>query len=307
MSATDDEEARIAAIRSFNRFYTRAIGLLGRYLDSPWTLTEARVFYELFARDGLTAAELCEALGLDAGYLSRILKKFEAEGYLTRAASPADGRRSILTLTPAGRAAFAPYDEASRREIAATLTRLPRPDRDRLVAAMVTVEGLMKGAGADIVIRRHRPGDIGAIVAGQARVYAGEYGWDDTFESMVAEIGAEFLKTHNPGRERAFIADRGGEVVGSVFCIDAGEGVAKLRMLYVDASTRGTGLGRRLVADCIAFAKEIGYRRMTLWTNDILASARRIYQQEGFVLVAEEKHHSFGVDLIGQNWDLDLA
>lgn len=158
-----------------------------------------------------------------------------------------------------------------------------------------------------ITIRPHKPGDMGDVIAGQARLYVGEYGWDGTFEALVAEIAAEFLKTQNPARERAFIAERAGQVVGSVFCIDAGGDTAKLRMLYVDAAARGTGLGRRLVRECLAFARAAGYRRMTLWTNDVLAGARRIYEAEGFVLVAEEKHHSFGVDLVGQTWELDLT
>jgi len=210
-------------------------------------------------------------------------------------------------LTKAGRVTFAPYDRASRDEMGAVLERLGAADRGRLVGAMGLIERLMIEGGDEVIVRRHKPGDMGAIIAGQARVYAEEFGWDDTFEALVAEIGAEFLKGHDPARERAFIAERGGQVVGSVFCIDAGEGVAKLRMLYVDEAARGLGLGRRLVADCIAFARQVGYRRMMLWTNDILASARRIYQAEGFVLTAEEKHHSFGVDLVGQTWELDLT
>jgi DNA-binding MarR family transcriptional regulator/predicted N-acetyltransferase YhbS len=302
-----DHDHQVAAVRGFNRFYTRAIGLLGRYLDGPLSLTETRIFYELSTRDGLTAATLCAELGLDAGYLSRILKKFEAAGHLVRATSRADARQSILSLTPEGRRAFAPFDAASRREVGAVLDRLAEPDRERLVAAMTLVQRLMAGERQEIVIRRHQPGDIGAIVAGQARIYAGEFGWNDEFEALVAEIGAAFLKSHDPIRERAFIAERAGEVVGSVFCVDGGEGVAKLRMLYVDAAARGTGLGRRLVADCIAFARSAGYTKLTLWTNDVLENARRIYLAEGFTLVAEEKHHSFGVDLVGQNWDLDLS
>ncbi len=302
-----DLDDQIAAIRGFNRFYTRAVGLLGRYLGAGWSLTEARILYELFSRDGLSASDLCDELGLDAGYLSRILRRFEADGLLGRQTAPQDGRRSLLSLTPAGRAAFAPVDRASRDEIGAMLARLASGDRARLVAAMESVRDLLAGEGPGVVIRRHRPGDIGAIVAGQARIYTRDYGWNDEFEALVAEIGAAFLKDNNPARERAFIADRAGEVVGSVFCVDGGEGIAKLRMLYVDPSERGTGLGRRLVRDCIAFARDAGYAGMTLWTNDILAAARRIYLDEGFVLAAEEKHHSFGVDLVGQNWTLDFG
>jgi DNA-binding MarR family transcriptional regulator/predicted N-acetyltransferase YhbS len=307
MLSPEADNAQIAAIRGFNRYYTRAIGLLGRYLDAPWSLTESRVFYELFARQGLTAATLCDELGLDAGYVSRILKKFEAAGWLARTPSAEDGRRAILSLTEEGRRVFAPYDRASREATGAVLERLGEADRDRLVGAMGLIQRLMAEGGEEVVIRGHRPGDMGAIVAGQARVYAQEFGWDDTFEALAAEIGAAFLKSHDPARERAFIAERGGQVVGSVFCIDAGEDVAKLRMLYVDAAARGLGLGRRLVGDCIAYAKGVGYRRMTLWTNDILLSARRIYLAEGFVLTAEEPHHSFGVDLVGQTWELDLT
>ncbi|MCZ8315199.1 helix-turn-helix domain-containing GNAT family N-acetyltransferase [Phreatobacter sp.] len=300
-------DAQIAAIRGFNRFYTRAIGLLGHYLGGPWSLTEARVLYELFTRDGLTARDLGAELGLDAGYLSRILGRFERDGLLVRSPAPEDGRRQVLALTAAGRAAFAPYDQASRDEVAGLLARLGPADRDRLVGAMTEIQGVMAGEGAAVTIRRHRLGDMGAIIAGQARVYATEYGWNDEFEALAAEIGAAFLKSNDPARERAFIAERRGEVVGSVFCVDGGEGVAKLRMLYVDASTRGTGLGKRLVAECIAFAREAGYRGMTLWTNDCLTAARGIYVAEGFVLASEERHQSFGVDLVGQNWTLDFG
>ncbi len=304
---SDELDGQIAAVRGFNRFYTRAIGLLGRYLGGSWSLTEARVLYELFTRDGLAASDLCEELGLDPGYLSRILRRFDAEGLISRSPAPEDARRSLLSITAAGRAAFSPYDEASRAEVGTMLARLGPGDRDRLVAAMATVRDLVAGEGPEVVVRRHRPGDMGEIIAGQARIYAGEYGWNDEFEALVAEIAAAFLKANDPARERAFIADRAGEVVGSVFCVDGGGGIAKLRMLYVDASQRGTGLGRRLVRDCIAFAKAAGYAGMTLWTNDCLAAARRIYVDEGFVLAAEEKHHSFGVDLVGQNWTLDFG
>ncbi|AVO44571.1 bifunctional helix-turn-helix transcriptional regulator/GNAT family N-acetyltransferase [Phreatobacter cathodiphilus] len=304
---TTELDAQIAAVRGFNRFYTRAIGLLGRYLGSSWSLTEARVLYELFTREGLTASDLCAELGLDAGYLSRMLRRFEADGLVSRQPAPEDARRSLISLTAAGREAFSPYDRASRAEVAAMLERLAPGERDRLVACMEAVRGLVAGEGAPLVVRRHRPGDMGAIISGQARIYTREYGWNDEFEALAAEIAAAFLKANDPARERAFIAERAGEVVGSVFCVDGGEGIAKLRMLYVDASQRGTGLGRRLVRDCIAFAKGAGYRGMTLWTNDILAAARRIYVDEGFVLQAEERHHSFGVDLVGQNWTLDFG
>jgi DNA-binding MarR family transcriptional regulator/N-acetylglutamate synthase-like GNAT family acetyltransferase len=304
---TTELDAQIAAVRGFNRFYTRAIGLLGRYLGSSWSLTEARVLYELFIRDGLAASDLCAELGLDAGYLSRMLRRFEADGLVLREPAPDDARRSLISLTAAGREAFTPYDRASRAEVAAMLERLAPGERDRLVASMAAVRDLVAGEGAPVIVRRHRPGDMGAIIAGQAHIYSAEYGWNDEFEALVAEIAAGFLKSNDAARERAFIAERAGEVVGSVFCVDGGEGVAKLRMLYVDGSERGTGLGRRLVRDCIAFAKGAGYRGITLWTNDCLAAARRIYVDEGFALVSEERHHSFGVDLVGQNWTLDFG
>jgi DNA-binding MarR family transcriptional regulator/GNAT superfamily N-acetyltransferase len=307
MSSVTELDHQVGAVRRFTRFYTRAVGLLGRYLGCPLPLTEVRVFYELFTRDGLTAGLLCDELGLDPGYLSRILKRFEASGYLVRTPDGEDRRQNRLSLTPQGRAFFAPYDEASRRDTAAALGRLGLPDRDRLVGAMATIETVMGGQGPAVAIRAHRPGDIGAIIGGQARVYAEEFGWNIEFEALVAEIGAAFLRNFDPGRERAFIAEHASTVVGSVFCVDAGGDTAKLRMLYVDRSMRGTGLGRRLVQDCIAFAAAAGYRRMTLWTNDVLVAARRIYEAEGFVLVAREEHHSFGVDLVGENWDLDLT
>ncbi len=294
---TTELDAQIAAVRGFNRFYTRAIGLLGRYLGSSWSLTEARILYELFTRDGLAASDLCAELGLDAGYLSRMLRRFEADGLVLREAAPDDARRSLISLTAAGREAFTPYDRASRAEVAAMLERLAPGERDRLVASMAAVRDLVAGEGAPVIVRRHRPGDMGAIIAGQARIYSAEYGWNDEFEALVAEIAAGFLKSNDAARERAFIAERAGEVVGSVFCVDGGEGVAKLRMLYVDGSER----------DCIAFAKGAGYRGITLWTNDCLAAARRIYVDEGFALVSEERHHSFGVDLVGQNWTLDFG
>ncbi|QCK87055.1 GNAT family N-acetyltransferase [Phreatobacter aquaticus] len=302
-----EQDRHVAPVRRFNRFYTRAVGLIGRYLGSSLTLAEARVLYELYTRDALTGASLATELALDAGYLSRILKRFEDQGWIARTPSPDDGRQNLIALTPEGRAYFAPFDAASRVEIASHIAHLDEPARDRLVAAMGLIERLISGTPEEIVIRPHRSGDIGAVIAGQARVYTQEYGWNDEFEALVAEIGAAFLKANDPARERAFIADRAGEVVGSVFCVDAGEGMAKLRMLYVDRSTRGTGLGKRLVAECIGFAKDAGYRRMTLWTNDILSAARKIYLAEGFGLVAEENHHSFGVDLVGQNWELDLT
>lgn len=298
---------QIARVRAFNRFYTRAAGLLGRYLDSPWSLTEVRVLYELFVRDGLTAGQLCEELGLDPGYLSRLLRRFEAGGLIARRPDPADRRRSLIGLTAMGRDGFAPFEAASRRQVGTLLAGLRPGERLRLVRAMDTVEQLLAGNGREVVIRRHRPGDVSLIVAAQARLYQGEFGWNHEYEALAARIAADFIERHDPARERAFVAERAGEVVGAVFCVDAGQGVAKLRLLHVDAGERGTGLGRRLVRDCIAFARAAGYRRMTLWTNSVLVAARQLYEAEGFVMTASEPHRSFGVDLIGETWELDLT
>lgn len=309
-----DSEAKLraqgAAVRDFNRFYTRQAGLLEEGLvKSPFSLTEARVIYELANRDGLTASILGRELGLDAGYLSRILKRFARKGLLDRVRSERDGRRSVLVLTAAGRAAFKPMNEVSQAEAEALLASLTVPQRERLLAAMATIRDLL-GEGKELdppfVTRPHRPGDIGWAVSRQAALYHEEFGWDGTFEALVAEIGAEFIKSFDPEWENCWIAERKGEPVGSVFLVRQSEEVAKLRMLYVDAAARGLGIGGRLVETCIAFAREKGYRTLTLWTNDVLVSARRIYEAAGFELAAEEPHHSFGVDLVGQYWELKL-
>jgi DNA-binding MarR family transcriptional regulator/N-acetylglutamate synthase-like GNAT family acetyltransferase len=304
------QEEQVAAVRAFSRFYTRQIGLLEEHLyDSEFSLTEVRVIYELAQRDGLTASDLGRDLGLDAGYLSRLLKRFEARGLVIRTPSEHDARQSVLALTPEGRAAFAPLDQASHDEIAAMLDRLPADERESLVAAMRRVQRLLGGAPEPeppYRLRGPRPGDIGWVVHRQGLLYATEYGWDQTFEALVAEIAAAFVKNFDPARENAWIAEREGEIVGSVFLVRQSDEIAKLRLLYVEASARGLGLGRRLVDECIRFARDRGYRTLTLWTNDVLVSARRIYEAAGFRLVEEERHHSFGKDLVGQNWVLDL-
>ncbi|MEX0923933.1 MAG: helix-turn-helix domain-containing GNAT family N-acetyltransferase [Rhodovibrionaceae bacterium] len=303
-------DAQVAAMRDFTRFYSRQAGLLEEgLLKSEFSLTEARVLYELATQQGLTATGIGRDLGLDAGYLSRILKKFERRGLLQRALSRSDARQNVLELTDAGRAAFVPLNEASQAEFSAMLEQLPPEARERLIAAMATVRNLLEigeETQPPYILRPHRPGDIGLVVSRQATLYHREYGWDGSFEALVAEIGAEFIRTFDPAWENCWIAERNGEVVGSVFVVRQSQEVAKLRMLYVDASARGLGIGARLVGECIAFARAKGYRKLTLWTNDILVSARRIYEAAGFVLVEEEPHHSFGVDLVGQNWDLQL-
>jgi DNA-binding MarR family transcriptional regulator/GNAT superfamily N-acetyltransferase len=307
VSAKDDP---IAGVRAFNRFYTRQLGLLDEALyESAFSLTESRVLYELANREGAAASDLARDLGLDAGYLSRVLAKFEAGGHLTRTPSASDARQAVLALTRAGRKAFAPLNRASQAQIAAMLEPLRPADRDRLVQSMRTIETLLGGAAeptVPYVLRGLQTGDIGWIIRRQGMLYAQEYGWDETFEALVAEIAAAFVRTCNPKKERAWVAEREGEIVGSVFLVRQSDAIAKLRLLYVEPSARGLGIGRRLVEECIGFARAKGYRTLTLWTNDMLVAARRIYQAAGFELTKEERHHSFGKDLVGQNWDLAL-
>lgn len=304
-----DAEATIA-VRRFTRFYTRQIGLLNEgLLKSPFSLAEARVLYEIANRDRVAASDLTRDLGLDAGYLSRMLRALQGRGLVVRAPSAEDGRRYDLCLTEAGRSAFAGLDEGSCRQVQAMLEPLPGPDRQRLVAAMATIERLLGDAprsSEPYVLRPHRPGDMGLVASRQGALYAREYGWDETFEALVAEIVAGFVRNFDRRRERCWIAERDGEMLGSIFLVKESDAVAKLRLLYVEPAARGTGLGRRLVAECLAFARACGYRRVTLWTNDILHAARRIYQDEGFRLVRAEPHHSFGKDLVGQYWELEL-
>jgi DNA-binding MarR family transcriptional regulator/GNAT superfamily N-acetyltransferase len=301
---------QIAAFRRFTRFYTRQLGLLLEgLLTSAFSLTESRVLYEIAHRDGLTAADIGRELGLDAGYLSRILKRFESRGLVRRSACAEDGRQSELVMTDEGRAAFAPLNRASEEQAGDLLARLPAPRRHLLVAAMVTIERLLGSAAepsVPYILRPLQTGDIGWITRRQGMLYAEEYGWDETFEALVAEIAAAFVKSFDPKREACWIAEREGEVVGSVFLVRQSDAVAKLRLLYVEPAARGLGIGRRLVEECIRFARMKNYETLTLWTNDCLVSARRIYEEAGFRLAARENHRSFGKDLVGQNWDLDL-
>jgi DNA-binding MarR family transcriptional regulator/GNAT superfamily N-acetyltransferase len=304
------EDEDVARVRAFTRFYTRQIELLNEgLLDSGFSLAEARVLYELAHRTEATAGDLVRDLGLDAGYLSRILKRFESAGLLSRTPSRDDGRRATLELTTTGRAAFLPLDAASREQVGRLLSGLTERERGRLLRAMGEIEGLLAPADtaeAPLTLRGHRPGDMGWITHRQAVLYAREYGWDESFEALVSEITAGFLRNYDPAWERCWIAERRSEVVGSVFCVRESEAVGKLRLLYVEADARGLGIGRRLVEECIGFARQAGYRTLTLWTNDILLAARKVYLDCGFKLVAEEPHHSFGKDLVGQNWELAL-
>jgi DNA-binding MarR family transcriptional regulator/GNAT superfamily N-acetyltransferase len=309
-AAAADTDALVASVRAFNRFYTRQLGVLDEsVLASGLSLTEMRVLYELAHRDGATATELGRDLGLDAGYLSRLLSKFEVRRWLKRSPAPGDARQSLLVLTPSGRKAFAPIEKAAREQIATWLEALPPPQRDRLVKSMESVQRLLGGlpeAKVPYVLRDLRPGDLGWIVHRQGLLYHQEYGWDETFDALVAEIAGGFVKSFDAKRERCWVAEREGEVVGSAFLVRASDRVAKLRLLYVESSARGLGIGSRLVDECVSFARAKGYRTLTLWTNDILVSARKIYQAAGFRLVKEERHRSFGKDLVGQNWDLAL-
>ena len=308
--AETETERRIAIVRRFNRFYTKQIGLLGEgYLETPFSLTEARVLYELAHRERPSATELARELALDAGYLSRILRGFERRRLLTRTPSKSDGRQSHLALTARGRAAFAPLDLRSREDITAMLARLAPDEQRRLIDAMRTVETVL-GAGperkASYVLRPHQPGDLGWIVHRHGALYAQEYGFDERFEALVAGVVAKFVERYDPRRERCWIAEKDGEVVGSVFLVRRSRAVAQLRLLLVEPKARGLGIGERLVAECVRFARQAGYRQITLWTNSVLRAARRLYQAAGFRRVHREPHRSFGRSLVGETWELTL-
>jgi DNA-binding MarR family transcriptional regulator/GNAT superfamily N-acetyltransferase len=300
----------IAEVRRFNRFYTHRLGLLDRHLlDSPFTLTEVRVLYELAQCKRTTASAVAADLALDLGYLSRILKAFERRRYIKRERSIADSRQFHISLTRLGRQRFLPLDKAAHTQIGRLIEPLPANNRDQLVTSMRTIHGLLTAhaerAGA-YHLRGLRAGDIGWITHRQARLYHQEYGWDISYEALVAEILGGFVKSFDAATENAWIAEQDERIVGSVFLVRTSDKVAKLRLLYVEPSARGLGIGRRLVDECIAFARAKGYQTLTLWTNDVLVSARKIYQAAGFRLTREERHHSFGKDLVGQTWDLAL-
>jgi DNA-binding MarR family transcriptional regulator/GNAT superfamily N-acetyltransferase len=305
-------DERVGTVRRFNRFYTRKIGVLQEgLLGSQLSLTEGRVLFELAQREPATASALAQELELDAGYLSRILGGFDRRGLIERRVSERDGRQIILSLTDRGRESFAAINARSHDEIAAILGKLDSSDQARLVGALETVERLLggrcEGSGPSYILRPHQPGDIGWVIHRHGALYAEEYGLDQNFEALVAQVGAAFLENFDALRERCWIAERGGEIVGSVLLVKDTEELAKLRLLYVEPKARGLAIGSRLVGECIGFARRAGYRTIVLWTNDVLVSARRIYQAAGFHLVREEPHHSFGRDLIGQYWELPLT
>ena len=304
--------ARVDAVRAFNRFYTRQVGVLGdRHLRSPFSLTEMRVLYELAHRDGPTATVLRRDLGLDAGYLSRIVRAFEAARLIERTPAPADRRQIVLRLTPRGRAAFAPFETRARREMGALLGALPVAGQRAVVSSMQTIQRLLGERPGEpatpYTLRAHQPGDMGWVVHRHGALYAREWGYDHTFEALVARIAADFLDHLDPARERCWIAEKEGEIVGSVFLVRKSKTVAKLRLLLVEPQARGLGLGKRLVDECIRFAREAGYRTITLWTQSELDAARGLYQRAGFRCVERHKHDSFGrKGLVSETWGLKL-
>ncbi|MGF6478708.1 DNA-binding MarR family transcriptional regulator/GNAT superfamily N-acetyltransferase [Paraburkholderia sp. JPY419] len=300
-------DQRAQTVRSFNRFYTRQIGVLHEHLlESEFSLTEVRILYELAHRTDLTTSDLCRELGLNAGYLSRVISGFEKKGLVVKSRSATDARVAHLELTDQGRATFAPLDQASQREVIAMLERLPQTAQQQLVDAMEQIRALLSDPEPGFILREPQPGDMGWIVHRQAVLYAREFGWNAEYEALVAEIVAKFVREFDPKRERCWIAEKDGKPVGSVFVVRQDDATAKLRLLAVEASARGLGIGHRLVDECIRFARYAGYRQLVLWTNSVLTDARRIYERAGFTLIEEEPHHSFGKDLIGQNWALDL-
>jgi DNA-binding MarR family transcriptional regulator/GNAT superfamily N-acetyltransferase len=307
MSVHNPLKARIDSIRRFNRFYTRQIGLLGKgYLDSPFPLAEVRVLYELANRDSPTAGDIAKTLGLDAGYLSRMLLGFRRRGFLARKVSATDARVSHLSLTRKGQAAFQELEAKSEAGVSKMIGKLSPAEQNRFVAALGTIEELL-GARAEpktpYLLRSHQPGDMGWVIHRHGVLYAEEYGWDERFEALVAQIAAEFIQKFDARRERCWIAERDGVIVGSVFLVKKSLRVAKLRLLLVEPPARGLGIGGRLVDECVRFARQAGYRKITLWTQSILTAARNIYKKAGFTLVKRDRHRSFGHDLVGETWE----
>jgi len=302
-------DAQVGAIRAFNRFYTRKIGVVDGMASSPFALAEARVLYELAHREQATATDIRKELGLDAGYMSRILREFERRKLIRREQSKTDERQKFLSLTAKGRRAFAPLDARSNRDVVAILEGLSPTKRKQLVDAVQAVRRLLGDkvqTSTSYLLRQHQPGDLGWIVHRQAILYAEEYGWDGTYEALAGEIVAQFIKNYDPNRERCWIAEKDGERVGGAFVAKVSDDIAQLRLLHVEAQARGLGIGKRLVEECVRFARQAGYQKMTLWTQSNLHAARHIYKQAGFQVVREQQHHSFGKDLTAETWELNL-
>jgi DNA-binding MarR family transcriptional regulator/N-acetylglutamate synthase-like GNAT family acetyltransferase len=303
-------DENVEVIRGFNRFYTRHLGVLrDGYLRTPYSLTEARVLFELAQTKSCEVGALRRAIGVDAGYLSRILGRFEADGLVARTRSDADRRRQIARLTKQGRAAFGVLDGRSAVDARALLDRLGVGEQQRLLGAMHAIRDVLESPdrSAGVTLRPPRPGDLGWVIERHGALYAAEYGWNDDFEALVARIVADHLAERDPERDACWIGEADGRRAGCVFCVRKDDRVAQLRLLLVEPWARGLGLGRRLVDQCIGFAQRAGYAELTLWTNDVLVAARRIYERAGFELVEETPHHSFGHDLVGQTWSLDLS
>ncbi|MEW5686801.1 MAG: bifunctional helix-turn-helix transcriptional regulator/GNAT family N-acetyltransferase [Pseudomonadota bacterium] len=299
----------VAALRRFNRFYTRAIGVLDRaYLGGPYNLTEARVLYEIAQADGVTPGAICAALALDAGYLSRIVARYEKDGLVARQRSPSDGRSFVLRLTPRGRESFTALDARSAAKAQALIGDLSEAEQARVAQALDTAQALLepRATEAPVILRAHQPGDMGWVTEQHALIYGREYGWGVGIEAVTARICADFLEKHDPTRERCWIAERGGERLGSVFLVQDGEGVARLRLLLLTPSARGLGLGRRLVETCVAFAREAGYREIVLWTHAVLTAARGIYASVGFEIAETWTHDEFGKPEVSETWRLTL-
>jgi DNA-binding MarR family transcriptional regulator/ribosomal protein S18 acetylase RimI-like enzyme len=309
-AADGPADQQVAAVREFNRFYTNVLGLLREgLLDTPYSLTEARVIFELARQELAEAGDLRRRLDIDAGYLSRILSRFEADALITRERAATDGRRQVIGLTQAGQQSFRMLDRSSTDQIRALLDTLTDDGQQRLTAAMASIREIIEGSRqpAMVVLRPPAPGDLGWVVQRNGALYAQEYGWDASYETLVARIVADYAERADLAREAAWIAEMDGEPAGCVFCMRKTDTTAQLRLLLVEPRARGLGLGSRLVAECLAFARRAGYADIVLWTNDVLDGARRIYQRAGFRLTASHAHHSFGHDLVGQDWQLPLA
>ena len=312
-TAAKNADERIAAVRGFNRYYTRQIGVLRkRFLDSPYSLSEARVLHEIATKQSPTASDIARNLDLDAGYLSRVLRNFERRGLIRKRTSPKDGRQSHLTLTPRGKKSYIPLDARSQSDTAAMLGKLAPVDQTRLIAAMTTIETLLEGQVYEparqpsYILRAPRPGDFGWIVKRNAELYAQDYGWLDPFEGVCAQIVADFVNKYDESRERGWIAEMDGENVGAVMLANDGDEVARLRLLLVEPKARGLGIGARLVEEAVRFARSAGYRKITLWTHSVLTAARHIYQNAGFKLMRSEEHRSWGQPVVSEHWDLEL-